>query len=207
MITAVFKGADIDELERLREDFAAGASRSRLFDATIAAMRARHDYLAGTVAYEELEAATQEESRLLHQTGSRARRADGRRLPARPRCGSRATSTGTSGCCGSGSLGYESLEDARFLANVLGELGLVARPSGDVAAATDALERARRSPTPTMSPTGAELDALEAYICAPPEPTRMRPARCWIASSTLGGIELVALDGRADYLRARPSCG
>ncbi len=58
MITAVFKGTHVDELERLRDEFAAGARRGPLFDATMAAMRARHGYLAGAVPYEELEAAT-----------------------------------------------------------------------------------------------------------------------------------------------------
>ena len=47
MITAVFKGADIDELERLREDFAAGASRRRSSTRRSRPCGRGTDYLAG----------------------------------------------------------------------------------------------------------------------------------------------------------------
>ena len=166
MITAVFKGTHVDELERLRDEFAAGARRGPLFDATMAAMRARHGYLGGAVPYEELEAATQEESRLLHETGSVHAALmgsgflaialwlegdlEGRERLVRERIS-----------------GYESLEDRTFLANVLGELGLVAgrargRRRGDGRAEPCAGARASRrrcGPARARRARGAHLRA------------------------------------------------
>jgi len=201
MITAVFKGADIDELERLREDFAAGASRGPLFDATIAAMRARHDYLAGTVAYEELEAATLEESRLLHQTGSvhAALMGGGFRALALWLEGDL---DGHERLLRERISGYESLEDRTFLANVLGELGLVLAERGDVAAATEVLERARTLAHPDDVADQLELDALEAYICALRADTGSARALLDRVEQLSAGIELVALTDAADYWRA-----
>ena len=201
MITAVFKGTHVDELERLRDEFAAGARRGPLFDATMAAMRARHGYLGGAVPYEELEAATQEESRLLHETGSVHAALmgsgflaialwlegdlEGRERLVRERIS-----------------GYESLEDRTFLANVLGELGLALAERGDVAAATDVLNRARALAHPDDVADQLELDALEAHICALRGDTEQARGLLDRMEQLSAGIEMVTQTDAADYWRA-----
>jgi hypothetical protein len=202
MITAVFKGAHVDELERLREAFAAGARRGPLFDATIGAMQARHGYLAGTVGYEAVEAATQEEARLLEQTGS-------------PYAALMGGGFLTGALWLEGDLegrrerllrerisGYEALGDRTYLANILGELGLALAERGDVAAATQTLERARALAHPDDVADQLTLDALEAQICALRDDAESARALLERIERVSAGIDMVVETDHADYWRA-----
>ncbi len=102
--------------------------------------------------------------------------------------------------------GYESLEDRTFLANVLGELGLALAERGDVAAATDVLDRARALAHPDDVADQLELDALEAYICALRGDTEQARGLLDRMEQLSAGIEMVDADGRGGLLaRVRPA--
>jgi tetratricopeptide (TPR) repeat protein len=201
MTTAVVKGSHVDEHERLREASAAGARRGPLFDATIGAMQARHGYLAGTVGYEAVEAATQEEARLLEQTGSPYAALmgggfltgalwlegdlEGRERLLRERIS-----------------GYEALGDRTYLANILGELGLALAERGDVASATQTLERARALAHPDDVADQLTLDALDAQICALRDDAESARALLERIERVSAGIDMVVETDHADYWRA-----